>query len=121
MKWMKRAAQRSFEFTTWGGARKGAGRKLNGLRKSVPHRKRLVVKARHPVHVTLRVEPGLESLRRRPTYSIVRDALAAGASRHGLRLVHYSVMTNHLHLVCETDDERALGCGIKGMCVRLAR
>jgi REP element-mobilizing transposase RayT len=121
MKWMKRTGQRSFEFTAWGGARKGAGRKLSGLRRSMPHRKRVVVKARHPVHVTLRVEPGLESLRRRQTYAVVREALAAGANRHGLRLVHYSVMTNHVHLVCETDDERALGRGITGVCVRMAR
>jgi REP element-mobilizing transposase RayT len=69
----------------------------------------------------MRVAPGLESLRRRRTYAVVRDALAAGASRHGLRLVHYSVMTNHLHLVCEAHDEQALGRGIKGVCVRIAR
>ena len=118
---MNRVRQGSFEFTSWGGARDGAGRKRVGVQKCVPHRKRGALAARHPVHVTLRIASGLESLRRRRTYAVVRDALAAGASRYGLRLVHYSVMTNHLHLVCEGGDERALARGIKGDCVRMAR
>ncbi len=39
----------------------------------------------------------------------------------GIRLVHYSVMTNHLHFVCEVQDEGALSRGIKGLSVRIAR
>jgi hypothetical protein len=31
------------------------------------------------------------------------------------------VQSNHIHLVCETQDERALGRAIKGLGVRLAR
>lgn len=87
----------------------------------MPHRRRVALAARHPVHVTLRIASGLESLRRRRTFVVVRDALAAGAERHGIRLVQYSVQTNHLHIVCEADDERALGRGLKGACVRIAR
>jgi REP element-mobilizing transposase RayT len=118
---MQRSGQSSFEFTSWGGARKGAGRKRRTRRPSVPHRKRTKLAARHPVHITLRFESGLASLRKRPAYAVVRDALSTGASRFGLRLVHYSVMTNHLHLVCEAEDERALSRGVKGVCVRIAR
>jgi hypothetical protein len=45
----------------------------------------------------------------------------AGADRFGMRLVEFAVLSNHLHLVCEADDERALARGIKGLCVRIAR
>lgn len=118
---MKRAQQETFEFKSWGGPRPGAGRKRIARLPCVPHRKRAELGVRHPVHVTLRLESGLASLRQRRSYSAVRHALARGAARFGMRLVHYSVQTNHLHLVCEAADERALGRGIKGMCVRLAR
>ena len=118
---MKRSRQGSVAFPHWGGARRGAGRKRSGERACVEHRARPTVASRHPVHVTLRFEAGLESLRRRRTQRVVRDALAAGAARFGLRLVQYSVQTNHVHLVCEAPDERALSRGMKGVCVRIAR
>ena len=118
---MKRAEQQTFDFKSWGGARPGAGRKRIAQRQCMPHRKRPVLAARHPVHVTLRLESGLASLRDGRSHFTVRDALARGAGRFGMRLVHYSVQTNHLHLVCEAPDERALGRGIKGVCVRIAR
>ncbi len=118
---MKRAKQSMFEFKARGGARKGAGRKLARARRSVPHRRRDTISSRHPVHVTLRLEAGLESLRKRRTFTIVRDALAAGSNRFGARLVHYSVMTNHVHVVFEVEDDNALTAAVKGLCVRMAR
>lgn len=115
------AKQKSFEFTSWGGARKGAGRKRTTRLAPVPHRSRARLAARHPLHVTLRLEAGLASLRKRSTYAVVREALAAGANCFGLRVVQYSVMSNHLHLVCEAADKCSQGRGIKGVCVRIAR
>lgn len=116
-----RARQSTLEFTTWGGARAGAGRKPKGGQAGASHAKRPVIAARHPVHVTLRLEPGLESLRKRRIHAFVRRALFEGANRFGMRLVQFSVQSNHLHFVCEVIDEVALGRGIKGICVRMAR
>jgi REP element-mobilizing transposase RayT len=79
------------------------------------------VKSRHPVHVTLRLAAGLPSLRRGPEHSRLLGALAAGTQRMGLRVVHYSAQSNHVHLICEAEDERALARGMKGLCVRMAR
>jgi hypothetical protein len=36
-------------------------------------------------------------------------------------LVHYSVQTNHLHLIVEATSARELARAIQGLCVRLAR
>ncbi len=118
---MKRARQSEFEFRRWGGARAGAGCKPKGERARASHEKRPCLASRHPVHVTLRLEGGFESLRKRPNFRTVRTALFEGANRLGLRLIEFSVMTNHLHLVCEAVDERALGRAIKGLSVRIAR
>jgi hypothetical protein len=35
--------------------------------------------------------------------------------------VHYSVQGNHLHLLVEAEDRRALSRGMKGLGVRIAR
>lgn len=38
-----------------------------------------------------------------------------------LRVVHFSVQGNHLHLVCEAPSAKALATGMKGLSIRLAR
>src|SRR5690349_24305010 len=60
--------QTAFEFPTRGGRRKGAGRPRTrphpGLvGPGVPHLKRPDFAARHPVHVTMRLQPGVGYLR----------------------------------------------------------
>jgi REP element-mobilizing transposase RayT len=109
------------EFKSWGGARKGAGRKREAERARVAHSKRPALKPSHPTHVTLRIEAGLENLRNRRECETVRNALVAGADRFGMRLVEFAVLSNHMHLVCEAADEQALARGMKGLFVRIAR
>ncbi len=74
-----------------------------------------------PVFVTTKLVEGLPSLRRERTLALLRDTLRAGADRFGFRLVEYSIQSDHLHLVVEAQDERALGRGMKGLLVRLAK
>ncbi|MGH7343061.1 MAG: transposase [Candidatus Rokuibacteriota bacterium] len=83
----------------------------------MPHRARPDHKARHPVHVTLRAK--LRCLREPRVFPVVRDALAA-ASRSDFRIVHFSIQTNHVHLLCEAHDTRALALGIRGLVIRIA-
>jgi len=105
---------------TWGGRRKGAGRP-RGPNAGTPHVARPELKARHPLHITLRVARGLPNLRTKTRFRIVKRAIAAGRSRFGFRVVHYSVQSNHLHLVCEAPDKVALRRGLTGLQVRIAR
>lgn len=116
-----RSRQAAFEFTTWGGARKGAGRRASSARSNVSHTTRGEIVARHPLHVTLRVMPGLESLRRRRAFRVVRAALSAACERFGTRCVHFSVLGNHVHLICEAPDAQSLSRAMKGVGVRIAR
>jgi REP element-mobilizing transposase RayT len=75
----------------------------------------------HPVHVTLRIAAGLPSLRDGRLFDNVRWALAAGRERFGFRLVHFSIQSNHLHLIAEAQDSHSLALGVQGLSVRLAR
>jgi REP element-mobilizing transposase RayT len=112
--------QLAFRFRSWGGARKGAGRPPNGAVAGVSHLRRPALSRHHPVHVTLRVGTGLPSLRG-ALFAKVREALAEGQERFGFRLVHFSVQSNHLHLIAEAADRRALSRGMQGISIRVAR
>jgi REP element-mobilizing transposase RayT len=72
------------------------------------------------VHVTLRIVAGVPSLRG-PLFVRVRRALAEGQERFGFRLVHFSVQSNHVHLIAEAADRRALSRGMQGISIRVAR
>jgi len=72
-----RVKQRELDFRSWGGARRGAGRKPKGARALVPHDTRPVHKARFPMLITSRLRPGLPSLRHEREAAIIRAALAS--------------------------------------------
>jgi REP element-mobilizing transposase RayT len=91
--------QRELVFRTRGGKRDGA--------------------RRHPLHVTLRAAPGLPSLRRQVLFAEVRSALAV-ASRTWFRLLHFSVQSNHIHLMLETLDRARSTKGMRGLAIRVA-
>ena len=104
-----------------GGARKGAGRKPNGVVAGVPHQTRFTHKARHPVHVTMKAREGLPSLRGdKLILRAVRASLAA-AHKEAFRVVHFSVQSNHLHLIVEAEDTVSLSRGMQGLTSRMAR
>jgi hypothetical protein len=94
-------------FPRRGGARRGAGRKRTSERPRVSHKARRRLVARHPVMVTIRLRAGLPSLRRKSEFDLIKDRLAIAAERFGVRLVEYSIQSNHAHFIVEVSDERA--------------
>ena len=52
---------------------------------------------------------------------MIERAFARGAERFGLRLTQYAILSNHLHLLVEAEDGRAIARGMQGLLVRLAR
>lgn len=74
-----------------------------------------------PAHVTIRTVREVGNLRTKRRFHVVRSALTDGAERFGCRLIHFSVQKNHLHLIVEPRDRRALSRAMKGLQVRIAR
>ena len=105
---------------SWGGRRTGAGRKPAPGRRATPHRRRTPHTPRYPVHVTLRAQGGLPSLRGDTVFSAIRSAFAA-ASRDTFRLLHFSVQSDHLHLLVEADEPTRLARGVQGLAIRMAK
>ena len=108
-----RRGQQSFEFKTWGGKRKGAGRPPKGGRSSEPHKARVRFSCTTRAHVTLRVVAPVPTLRRPAAYHAIRHALYAVVGRSDFRIVHLSIERDHLHLIVEADDHLALAGGIR--------
>jgi len=104
----------------WGGRRVGAGRKRKAARSTPPHRLRAGHEARHPVHATLRAAAGLPSLRSQAVWPAISDAIRR-SSRGGFRVVHFSVQSDHIHLIAEADSQAARRRGLWGLAVRTAR
>jgi REP element-mobilizing transposase RayT len=116
----KHHVQTELAWRTWGGRREGAGRPRTGCA-GEPHLPRPLVKRAHPLHVTMRVTPEVGSMRRQQAYAVIRHALGCVAAREGVRIVHISIQANHLHLVVEADDRRALARGMAAFTVAAAR
>lgn len=118
---IRKLKQLVIEYPQWGGKRKGAGRKLQQKRSSVPHRRRPRHIARCPEHVTFRLRPGLPTLRSKAAHEAVVSSLLACNERYGVRFIHYVTLSNHIHLICEADDGESLRRGMSALAVRLAR
>ncbi|MBN1612200.1 MAG: transposase [Polyangiaceae bacterium] len=73
------------------------------------------------LHVTLRILPGLRTLRGCKTFRAIHRALCSGNERPDFRLVEYSVQTTHFHLLVESPSTQSLTRGVQGLAIRLAR
>jgi putative transposase len=73
------------------------------------------------VHVTLRAAFG--SLRSQLLYPTVRIAISKATRKapDRFRIVHFSVQSNHVHLIVEAAERRALTAGVHGLEARITR
>jgi putative transposase len=118
---MARAKQEELRFRTWGGARRGAGRPARDGKALVSHRARPRFAASYPLHLTLRMRRDVWNLRTRRCFTALERAFLVGGNRFGLRLIHYSVQGNHIHLLAEAAGKEALSRGMHGLGIRIAR
>jgi hypothetical protein len=71
--------------------------------------------------VTLRVRPGVPSLRGGALVHEWRRSLAEANERGSFRVTHYALQGDHAHLIVEAHGKEALACGMKSIGARLAR
>jgi REP element-mobilizing transposase RayT len=112
-----------------GGKRKGAGRKPNnGVRAGMPHGPRPSITASYPLHVTLKVQPIVSTLRDFDIYPAFEKATMI-AARFGqtmadeqwFQIVHLSIQSNHIHLLVEASDGDALARGMQSFQISAAK
>lgn len=102
----------------WGGKRRGAGRPNKTGHPG--HLKREPVDFKKPLHITLRYKGGTHGLR---TKQVLKQFTAAArqAANFGLHVVHFSILSNHIHFIAEAKDNTALSKGMKSLNARLGK
>jgi len=93
---------------------------LKTTRRRVPHRRRTGIK-HDALHVSVKIERGLPSMRTPRARAIIVDALREQRGRFGFRVVQYSILSNHIHMVAEAASAEELGKAMKGLSVRIAK
>src|SRR5438105_6835353 len=118
---IRQPEQGEFEFPTWGGKRKRAGRPKTRPDLQ-PHTPRVPVARSYPVHVSIKLAVGRRSLRTYALLAVVRSVLRAiHAKRDDFRVPHFSLQDSHLHLLVEGDSPAAFTSGPRSLCIRVAR
>ncbi len=102
----------------WGGKRRGAGRKNKSG--TLNHMKRDQARPQYPMHITLKLRRGLISLRGPKMMSAFQKSLEQ-AKVKGLRVIHFAVESNHVHLFAETNNNRKLRAGMASLAGRYGR
>ena len=68
----------------------------------------------------MRRAKGLPSLRSERIHNELREAVRK-TRRGDFRIVHYSIQSDHVHMIVEAENARALACGMKSFTIRAAR
>ncbi|HTL12835.1 MAG TPA: hypothetical protein VL588_10125, partial [Bdellovibrionota bacterium] len=63
---------------------------------------------REPLHLTLRLKAGLPSLRRKDVHKALCSAVLK-ARGQGLAVVHFAFLSNHVHMIVESQGRADLG------------
>jgi REP element-mobilizing transposase RayT len=100
----------------WGGRREGAGRKRIHS-KGVGHSTRELISYRQPMHVNFRYR---KSIRSKTTLKLLKRAIQ-NARSHGLKILHYSYQSNHVHLIIEAPHNEILTRGMRSLTITMAK
>jgi REP-associated tyrosine transposase len=87
---------------------------------TVPHRRRPEHNARHPILVTIKLVRGLPSLRSQLVLAMIWRVVAHPRFE-GFRVVHFTVQSNHLHVILEAPDKKTLTSGAMSFEIRFAK
>jgi REP element-mobilizing transposase RayT len=69
----------------------------------------------------MRVLASVWNMRNKQIFAVIKRALQRAADHLGGRLVHFSVQSNHIHLLVECDDRAALIRYCRGLAIRIAK
>ncbi|MGZ3789003.1 MAG: hypothetical protein ACXVLQ_10790 [Bacteriovorax sp.] len=95
---------------------KGAGRPAIHDR-GIRHIVRDEIKRTTPLHLTVKIEGKKAGIKNKNTLKVLHHAIKK-ARLLGLRILHYTLEYDHVHLLVETDNKKILGRGMQsfGIC-----
>jgi len=99
-----------------GGRRPGSGRKRIHS-KGVSHQRRERVTTKQALHVNFKVRT---SIRNKECLQILKRSIQ-NARSHGLRVLHFSLESNHIHLILEASNNTVLTKGMRSLTITFAK
>lgn len=100
----------------WGGRRPGSGRKRIHS-KGVAHRTREIINSRTPLHINFRFKT---FIRNKESLRLLKRAIV-NARAHGLKIIHFSLQSNHVHFIIEAKDNTVLTKGMRSLTITFAK
>lgn len=101
---------------TQGGRRPGSGRKRL-MSKGVAHRPRDRVKRQTPLHINFKLKA---HIRNKDCLRLLKRAIVR-ARGYGLKVIHYSLQSNHIHLIVEASNNEVLTAGMRSLTITFAK
>ncbi len=99
-----------------GGRRPGAGRKRIHS-KGVSHLKRETVTKRTPQHVNFKFQC---SIRNKDCLKLLKRSIQ-NAQKMGLKIIHFSLQSNHVHLITEAENNEVLTKGMRALTITFSK
>jgi REP element-mobilizing transposase RayT len=99
-----------------GGRRPGAGRKRIHS-KGVSHLKRETVTKRTPQHINFKFNC---SIRNKDSLKLLKRSIQ-NAQKMGLKIIHFSLQSNHIHLITEAENNEILTKGMRALTITFAK
>ena len=103
--------------------RRGPGRpKIKDRTKvGVAHKARAEIGAKTALHVTAKTSASVPNLRTRRRFAVIRQAFVKYCRLDGFRLIQFSILGDHLHLILEADSKQALSLGMQKLLQSISR
>lgn len=101
---------------THGGRRPNAGRKRIHS-KGVAHTKREKINQRTPMHINFKFKC---SIRNKQCLAYIKSAIQ-NAQTQGMRVLHFSLQSNHIHIIAEADNNVILSKGMRSLTITFAK
>lgn len=99
-----------------GGRRPGSGRKRIHS-KGVAHREREKIKPTTPLHINFKYKTYIKN---KICLRLLKKAIL-NSRKHGLRIIHFSLQSNHVHLIVEAETNQILTKGMRSLTVTFAK
>lgn len=99
-----------------GGRRSGSGRKRI-YSKGVAHRIRETVSSRTPCHVNFKYKCHIKN---KDCLKLLKRAIA-NSRAYGLRIIHFSLQHNHIHIITEPTNNEILTRGMRSLTITFAK
>jgi len=99
-----------------GGRRPGSGRKRVHSR-GVSHLKREIVSKRTPQHINFKFQC---RIRNKECLKLLKRSIE-NAQKMGLKVIHFSLQSNHVHLITEAENNEVLTRGMRALTITFSK